>query len=164
MPLRWVAHDGSTRPALACAGATLYADEMEGESEAAAAATEEMVGTPLSWSSETEEVIDFRRKMHLLRPTSLAEYEAARVHRQLPTFKEHTPPLDALPPTFKVKATARGPARPLAHCCHCRYHHRCCRCRCRPRLPLPPLLLPLTRGVCNIETRGGGGGGGGGDR
>ena len=45
----------------------------------------------LSWSSESEEVIDFRRAMRSLRPTSQAEYDALKVHRQLRTYIDKTP-------------------------------------------------------------------------
>ena len=90
------------------ADAERYALEVEAESDEAAAAVHALLGHPLSWSSESEEVIDFRRSMLALRPTSAAEYEAAKVHRQLPTYKDATPPLATLPSTFKVKIYFQG--------------------------------------------------------
>ena len=41
--------------------------------------------------------------MHSLRPTSVAEHEALKVHRTLRTYKDPTPPLETLPPTFRLK-------------------------------------------------------------
>lgn len=41
--------------------------------------------------------------MSTLRPTAVAEYEAAVVHRKLPTYTDPTPPLATLASTFIVK-------------------------------------------------------------
>lgn len=110
--------------------AEAYARQVGEEGAEAAVAVKELLGHPLSWSSESEEVIDFRRAMLSLRPTSVAEHAALSVARQLQTYKDPNPPLESLPSTFKVRlhADALGlqpglPPRatrirslPLAHC------------------------------------------------
>jgi hypothetical protein len=67
-----------------------------------------LLGHPLVWSSESMEVLHFRRAMMLLRPTVLAEYEATKVNRELPTFTDPTPPLATLPSRFLVKIFLLG--------------------------------------------------------
>ena len=46
--------------------------------------------------------------MRSLRPTSQAEYDALKVHRQLRTYIDKTPPLETLPPTFRLKIFLKG--------------------------------------------------------
>lgn len=83
--------------------AKAYAQDLGEEGAEAAVAVKELLGHPLSWSSESEEVIDFRRAMLSLRPTSVAEHAALVVARQLQTYKDPNPPLESLPSTFKVR-------------------------------------------------------------
>ena len=53
--------------------AQAYARAVKSEGAEASVAVTELLGNPLSWSSECEEVINFRQAMLRLRPTPLAE-------------------------------------------------------------------------------------------
>ena len=75
---------------------------VQAEEEAAAGLTAQLIGAPLSWSSESEEVIAFRKGMREVRPPSSVAYEAAKVFSRLPTYKDPDPPMATLPSTFKV--------------------------------------------------------------
>lgn len=87
--------------------AQAYARAVKSEGAEASVAVTELLGNPLSWSSESEEVINFRQAMLRLRPTPLAELAAQVVARSLPTYKDPTPPLESLPATFKIRLYLR---------------------------------------------------------
>lgn len=89
---------GATRKGVSASQAAA----VQAEEEAAASLTAQLIGAPLSWSSESEEVIAFRKSMREVRPPSSVAYEAAKVFSRLPTYKDPDPPMESLPNTFKV--------------------------------------------------------------
>jgi len=90
------------------AEAATYRNSLEPPNADAESVSHALLGHPLSWSSESAEVIHFRRAMMMLRPTEQVEYEAAKVHRMLPTYTDPTTPLATLPSTFMVKIYLKG--------------------------------------------------------